>query len=59
MSNWKTTACGALSAGASFILFAQTAHYINFPPWLMAIAMFAQVGGLTVFGIVAKDYNTK
>jgi hypothetical protein len=58
MPNWKTTVTGAISALASFVLFAQGSHYINFPQWALAIAGFAQVGGLAAFGVVAKDYNT-
>lgn len=57
MNNWKTTVTGAVSAMASFILFAESAHYISFPTWAVAVAGFAQVGGLTFLGIVGKDYN--
>lgn len=55
--NWKTTLTAAISAAASFVLFAQFAHYTTFPPLVVGVAAFAQIGGLTAFGIVAKDYN--
>ncbi len=58
MINWKTNLTSGVSAIASFVLFAQELHYITFPPWAMAIAMFAMAGGLASFGIVAKDFNT-
>lgn len=57
MKNWKTTTASAVSAAASFVLFAQMEHYITFPGWAMGLAMFAQVGGLAAFGIAAKDVN--
>ena len=56
-TSYKTTIASALSAAAGFILFAQTAHYIDFPGWAIAIAGFTQVGGLAAFGVLAKDYN--
>jgi hypothetical protein len=55
--NRKTTITSAISAAASFVLFAQVQHFINFPGWAMAIALFCQVGGLAAFGVMAKDYN--
>jgi len=55
--NYKTTITSALSAVASFVLFAQQLQYVHFPNWAMAIAMFTQVGGLAAFGVMAKDYN--
>ena len=30
---------------------------IMYPKWALAVAMFAAVGGLASFGIMAKDYN--
>jgi hypothetical protein len=55
-ASWKTTLSAAVSAGASFVLFAsQPPFSIHFPSWLAAIAMFAMVGGLAGLGIVAKD----
>jgi hypothetical protein len=55
VNNWKTTAAAAASAVASFVLFAQNGHLIDFPRWLTAIAMFMQIGGLTAFGVAAAD----
>lgn len=57
MRSWKTTSAAAATALFSFILFAQVLHMIDFPQWLLAIVMFAHVGGLMSFGVVAKDYN--
>lgn len=54
-ASYKTTILGLVSAGASFVLFAHGS--IPMPPWLVTVAQFAMVGGLAVFGIVAKDYN--
>lgn len=56
-ANYLTTITSVLSAVASFVLFAQQLQYIHFPNWAMAVAMFAQVGGLAAFGVAAKDYN--
>lgn len=55
MKDWKTTTAAAISALASFVVFAQNAHYIAFPPWSVGIAAFCQIGGLAAFGIVASD----
>ena len=57
MSNYKTTITSFVSAGASFVLFAQQMNLIAFPKWAMAVALFASVGGLAAFGVMAKDYN--
>jgi hypothetical protein len=57
MRSWKTTAAAAVSAASSFVLFAQFGGFIDMPRWAMGMAMFAHVGGLTAFGIAAKDYN--
>ena len=53
----KTTLSGLLTAAASFVLFAAQLNLMMFPKWAIAIAMFAQVGGLASMGITAKDYN--
>lgn len=55
--DYKTTITGILSAGASFVMFSQQLNMIQYPKWALAIAMFAAVGGLAAFGVVAKDYN--
>lgn len=55
--NYKTTITGVISAIASFVMFSQQLHMIEYPQWALAIAMFASVGGLAAFGILAKDYN--
>jgi hypothetical protein len=55
MKSWKTTLTSAVSSGAAFVLFAQQLHYIDFPRWAMAIAMFTMAGGLATFGVSAKD----
>jgi hypothetical protein len=57
MKSWKTTLTSAVSSAAAFVLFAQQLHYINFPSWVMAVAMFAMAGGLASFGVSAKDSN--
>ena len=57
LSSYKTTICSVISAGASFVLFSSQLHMIAYPQWAVAIAMFAQVGGMAALGIVAKDYN--
>lgn len=59
MRNWKTTASGTLSALGSFVLFSHSLHMIVWAPWALAIALFAQVGGMAQFGISAKDSSTK
>ena len=57
-ASWKTTVSAAVSAGASFVLFAsQPPFAIHFPAWVAALAMFAMVGGLASLGINAKDSN--
>jgi hypothetical protein len=53
----KTTISGILTAAASFVLFASQLNLMMFPKWAIAVAMFAQVGGLASMGITAKDYN--
>jgi len=55
MKSWKTTVTAGLSAAASFVLFAQSSHYVDFPQWAIGIAAFCQIGGLAAFGISAKD----
>lgn len=55
MKDWKTTATASLSAIASFVLFAQSAHYFVFPQWAVGLSAFCQIGGLAAFGIVASD----
>lgn len=55
MKSWRTTVAASISAAASFVLFAQQLHFITFPNWIMAIAMFAMAGGLASFGVNAKD----
>jgi hypothetical protein len=55
--SYKTTIAACISAGASFVLFAQSAGYVHFAPIVMALSAFAQIGGLAAFGVVAKDYN--
>lgn len=57
MRSWKTTASASLSAFASFIIFSQELHYVTWPPVVLALAMFASVGGLAAFGMSAKDHN--
>ena len=57
MRDWKTTTTAALSALASFVLFSGQLKMIAWPEWVIAIALFALVGGLASFGIVAKDYK--
>jgi hypothetical protein len=57
IQNWKTTTAAALSATASFVLFSHVLEVIAWPAWVLALAMFAQVGGLAAFGITAKDFN--
>ncbi len=57
LSSYKTTVMALISAGASFVLFSSQLHMITYPMWAVAVAMFAQVGGLAALGIVAKDYN--
>ena len=57
MRSWKTTASAAASAAASFVLFSHILHMLTWPQWALAIAMFAQVGGLAAFGVSAKDFN--
>ena len=57
LSSWKTTITGLVSAGASFVMFSQQLNMIQYPKWALAVAMFAAVGGLASFGIMAKDYN--
>jgi small neutral amino acid transporter SnatA (MarC family) len=57
MRSWKTTAAAAVSAASSFVMFAQFGGYMLLPRWALGMAMFAHVGGLTAFGIAAKDYN--
>lgn len=59
MGSWKTTVASIVSAGGSFILFAQASGQIHIPSIIMLIAAFMNVGGLAAFGIVAKDYNQK
>jgi hypothetical protein len=55
-ANQKTTISAAVSAAASFVLFAsQPPLSIHFPQWIAAVAMFAAVGGLAALGINAKD----
>lgn len=51
------TVAGILSAGASFVLFGTSLHYITVPSWLVGLSMFAAVGGLSFLGITAKQYN--
>lgn len=54
--NWKTTATSVFTAGCGFIsLYPQFAGGEDSP--IVAIAKFAQLGGLACLGIVAKDYN--
>jgi hypothetical protein len=55
MKSWRTTVTSAISAASAFVLFAQQLHYITFPNWAMAIAMFTMAGGLASFGVSAKD----
>jgi hypothetical protein len=55
--SWKTTFTAFISAAASFVLFAQQSHYIDFPGWAISMAVFCQIGGLAAFGVVAKDSN--
>lgn len=55
--NYKTTITGGISAVASFVMFSQQLNMIMYPKWALAIAMFAAVGGLASFGVLAKDYN--
>jgi len=57
MNSWKTTTSGLVSALMSFILFSEAMKMIVWPQWVLAVALFALVGGLAVFGITAKDYN--
>jgi hypothetical protein len=56
-SSWKTTASAVLSAAMSFVLFSHILHMIVWPQWALAIAMFANIGGLAALGLSAKDYN--
>jgi len=57
MKNWMPTVAAAISAAASFVMFAQFGNFLEVPKWVMGLAMFAQAGGLAAFGIVAKQYN--
>jgi hypothetical protein len=57
MRSWKTTLAGAVTALTSFVIFSQELHMLVWPQWAIAVAMFANVGGLATFGVVSKDYN--
>lgn len=57
MKSWKTTLASVVSAGGSFVLFAQASGQVHIPAIVMLIAAFANVGGLATFGVVAKDYD--
>ena len=55
--SWKTTLSAAISAFGSFVLFSGQLHYVEWPQWVLALAMFASIGGLAGLGISSKDYN--
>ena len=55
--NWKTTASSIVTAGFWFITL-NPDRFGGSDSWLVAIAQFAQIGGLLAFGIAAKDYDT-
>lgn len=57
MRSWKTTTASAVTALTSFVLFSHELHMVVWPQWSLAMAMFANIGGLAAFGISAKDYN--
>ena len=57
MNDIKTTICAAVSAVGSFVMFSQQLHMVAWPNWAMALALFANVGGLAAFGVSAKDYK--
>ena len=57
LASYKTTVTSAISAAASLVIFLQELHYVQFPTWVIGISVFASVGGLATFGILAKDYN--
>ena len=54
-TSWKTTLTSLVSAAGMYVSFAQGNGYVHFPPWVMSLAIFAQIGGLAAFGIAAKD----
>ena len=56
MRSWKTTACGLISAGSAWVLFAST-NQVVLPHWMVVTASFVLMGGLAGLGIVGKDYN--
>jgi hypothetical protein len=56
-TSWKTTVTAAVSAAASFVLFSYVLHMILWPQWVLAVALFAQAGGLLSLGISAKDFD--
>jgi hypothetical protein len=55
--SWKTTVTSIIAALSAFVMFAQQGHYIEFPMWVTAVALFTFTGGLAAFGITAKDSN--
>lgn len=55
--SWKSTTSAILSAAGSFVLFADYAGMVKWPSAVLALAMFANVGGLAALGIMSKDYN--
>jgi hypothetical protein len=57
MRSWKTTFAAGAAALAGFVVFANSQHLIEFPPWMVAAAGYIQMGGLAALGISAKDYN--
>jgi hypothetical protein len=57
--NWKTTSAASVSAFCSFVLFSAATNMIVWPQWMLAVALFAQAGGLLAFGVAAQDYAKK
>lgn len=57
-TSWKTYLSGIIAAAPTFVLWAPTVYpTIHFPPMVMAIAAFVQMGGIVAMGRNAKDYN--
>lgn len=58
MGSYKTTIAGGVALVSGFIMFATQAPYnMHFPPWVMALAGFANVLGVGSGLILSKDFN--
>lgn len=55
--SWMPTVSGLVSSAMSFVITAQLLGWMTFPKPLIAVALFAQIGGLASLGITAKQYN--